>query len=297
MELHHLKYFVTVAEEHSFSRASQRLFISQPALSQQVAALETEFNVKLFIRDRNQLQLSDAGRMLFQYAVKILSLADEATREIMEYSSTQQEFQRFSVTATIGDNALTHFNFYNVFEAWRAQHPELENSFRRVNVYQAMRALDLGKTDLVINNLPPGDLPQDYPYVRKLLYSTEMFFVVNKALYDGTSLDEFLMRLEGLSKPICMILSKGDTVWNNHIKENILAPLGIRYTVSYEKNYVSAIDNARFSNSMLLSFGDPSVFDAFSFISTGLPSALVHTTALYKPENQLAASFLALFHS
>ena len=295
MKLHHLKYFVTVAEERSFSRASQRLFISQPALSQQISALEAEFNVKLFIRGGKLLELSDAGKVFYRYAVKILELSDEVAREVLPYSLSQQKTRQFSITATIGDNALTHFNFYRVFDAWRTGHPELESKFRRINVYQAMRALDLNKTDLVINNLPSVDSLKDLPYERKILYSSELYLVVNRQLYNGPSLDGLLYCFHGLSQPICMILNQGDIVWNNHIRDNVLAPLGIRYTVSYEKNYMSAIDNARYSNSVLLSFDDPSMHGAFNYISTGLASSFAHTVALYKPDNDLAAEFLDSF--
>lgn len=295
MELHHLKYFVTVAEERSFSRASQRLFISQPALSQQIAALETEFNVKLFIRGGKFLQLSAAGEVFYRYAVRILALSDELTHEIIPYSLTPQKARQFSVTVTIGDNALTHFSFYDIFDSWRTLHPELECSFRRISVYQAMRALDLNKTDLVINNLPTIDALSELPYERTPLYSSELFLLINKSLYSGASLDGLLTCLHQLRHPVHMIMNQGDTLWNNHIRNNILAPLGIRYTVSYEKNYRSAIDNARFSDSMLLSFSDPSTAGAFSCISTGLPASFVHTVALYKPGNHLATSFLSMF--
>lgn len=62
MELRHLKYFVTVAEELSFSRAAVRLDISQPTLSRQIKNLEDELNVVLFLRQSDGLILTEGGK-------------------------------------------------------------------------------------------------------------------------------------------------------------------------------------------------------------------------------------------
>ena len=84
MELRQLKYFVGVAEELHFGHAAQKLFVSQPALSQQVKLLEAELGVELFVGfKRTQLhkvELTEAGRALLTDAKRILQLSDKAIR-------------------------------------------------------------------------------------------------------------------------------------------------------------------------------------------------------------------------
>ena len=77
MELRHLKYFVTVAEEQSFTKAAEKLFIAQPPLSRQIQNLENEFGVLLFERGSRPLQLTEAGEFFYQHAVKLLANAEE----------------------------------------------------------------------------------------------------------------------------------------------------------------------------------------------------------------------------
>ena len=83
MDLRTLKYFTVVAEELNITHAAERLCMSQPPLSNQMKALEEELVVKLFIRGKRQLQLTDAGRLLLLRATQILDMTDKAQHEVM----------------------------------------------------------------------------------------------------------------------------------------------------------------------------------------------------------------------
>jgi DNA-binding transcriptional LysR family regulator len=80
MELRHLRYFVTAAEELNFSRAAVRLHVSQPPLSRQIQNLEHEIGATLFDRSRKKLQLTRAGELFLREAKEILAQSERAVR-------------------------------------------------------------------------------------------------------------------------------------------------------------------------------------------------------------------------
>jgi LysR family nitrogen assimilation transcriptional regulator len=83
MDTRRLKAFLEIADQQSITRAAERLFIAQPALSLQVQSLEQAFGAQLMIRSRQGIKLTDAGRALYQHAKIILNQYDDALREVM----------------------------------------------------------------------------------------------------------------------------------------------------------------------------------------------------------------------
>jgi len=78
MELRHLKYFIAVAEELNFSRAAERLHVSQPPLSQQIKQLEEEVEVQLLDRTKRWVRLTSAGRLFLEHVRQVLTELDRA---------------------------------------------------------------------------------------------------------------------------------------------------------------------------------------------------------------------------
>jgi DNA-binding transcriptional LysR family regulator len=87
MELRHLRYFVAVAEELSFTRAARKLRVAQPALSRQVRQLEDELGTTLFERNRRETSLTMSGAEFLKEAVALLAHADQAVRTARANSS------------------------------------------------------------------------------------------------------------------------------------------------------------------------------------------------------------------
>ena len=74
MEFRTIKYFITVAREENFTRAAEKLFMTQSALSKAIQSLEEEFGQKLFKREKYSVKLTTVGLEFFKDAMKILSL-------------------------------------------------------------------------------------------------------------------------------------------------------------------------------------------------------------------------------
>jgi DNA-binding transcriptional LysR family regulator len=87
MELRQLEHFLAVIEEGTFTRAAERLCLTQPAVSLSIKKLEDEVGSALFARDVHDLSLTEAGRTLAEYARRMMRLRDDATRDMARLGS------------------------------------------------------------------------------------------------------------------------------------------------------------------------------------------------------------------
>jgi DNA-binding transcriptional LysR family regulator len=87
MDLLQLEHFLAVVEERTFTRAAERVCRTQPAVSQSIKKLEEEMGASLFARDVHEVSLTEAGRVLAEYARRMVNLRDEAMRQVSELRS------------------------------------------------------------------------------------------------------------------------------------------------------------------------------------------------------------------
>jgi DNA-binding MarR family transcriptional regulator len=119
MELRVLRYFLTVAQEESFSRAAEKLHLSQPTLSRQLKDLEDEFGKQLLIREPRRILLTEDGLLLRRRAEEILSLVDKTTGELLRNEEISGDIR-------VGAGESIHFGqIMAVAQRLRQKHPGL----------------------------------------------------------------------------------------------------------------------------------------------------------------------------
>lgn len=136
MELRHLRYFVTVAEELHFGRAAQRLQIAQPPLSQQIRQLEEELGVQLFHRTKRSVQLTEAGQLFLEEASQILTRAEQAIQIVQR--ADRGETGRLTL-GFVG--SATYSVLPVVLKVFRRRFPEVLLSLHEMTTTQQVQAL------------------------------------------------------------------------------------------------------------------------------------------------------------
>src|SRR3990172_8368140 len=109
MDLRQLRYFLTVAEELSFTRAARRLNISQPPLSQQIAQLERSLETRLFTRPRRGVELTAAGKELETQARAILDQATRAEQHVRSIGAGRSGKIEIGATGTLLPRGLAEW--------------------------------------------------------------------------------------------------------------------------------------------------------------------------------------------
>ena len=143
MELRHLRYFVTLAEELHFGRAARRLHLSQPPLSMQIKALETEIGTQLLARTRRHVELTTAGAVFLREAREILSRVEQATASARR--AGRGEIGELSVGfVTIADYSVLP----RVLSEFRTQHPAVRLTLREATTDAQLRDLSEQRIDI-----------------------------------------------------------------------------------------------------------------------------------------------------
>lgn len=201
MELRHLRYFVTVAEELHFGRAAQRLRMTQQPLSQQIRLLEAELGVTLFYRTKRRVQLTEPGLAFLVEARQVLLKADravEVARQVAQGKSGQLK---------VGFSGFATYSILpKVLKIFRSRFPDVELDLEEMTTSAQVQALQnhqihLGllippihdatlTAELILREPLVAVLPQTHPLATKSnlqlsALSNESFIFVSRHLEPG----------------------------------------------------------------------------------------------------------------
>jgi len=145
LTLYQLRIFLTVAEEGSLTRAAERLFLTQPAVSQHIRTLEKQIGTQLFERGRRGMRLTPAGEVLVEYAQRILRLTIEAQQAALVAS--QKIFGDFQLGASPGVGACLAPRWIHRLHE---QYPDMRVRLRTDKTPVVIRELVRGDIDIAI---------------------------------------------------------------------------------------------------------------------------------------------------
>ena len=149
MELRVLRYFLTVAHEENITKAAGLLHVSQPAVSRQLAQLEDELGVKLFVRSNHHIALTEDGRMLRRRAQEIVELTEK----------TQRDFRQRTADLTgeiaIGSGEMRSFSLLGEMLArFSTLHPQVRYTMFSGAADHIKEKLENGTLDLGLLSMP-----------------------------------------------------------------------------------------------------------------------------------------------
>jgi LysR family transcriptional regulator, transcription activator of glutamate synthase operon len=269
VELRHLRSLVTLAREGNFTRAARRLRIAQPALSQQIRALERELGVLLVARTNRTSGLTDAGARLVGRAEGILLSVQDATQEMRTLSGEEGGSVRIGCAL----QTLVEGRLPKVLAAFRQRHPRTRIVLREVHTRQVLELLRRGEVDL------------------GLLHLGRVGTTVVGMRSAGQTIS--LARLQ--TEPVVLVVGPSHrlagraSVELDELREETF--VSFRAGATVRKMLLLATHRAGFAPR--IGFSTPNMGTVRAFVSAGLGVALVPRSALEVPSPPLKALAIA----
>jgi DNA-binding transcriptional LysR family regulator len=228
MDFANLKAFISVAEHGSFSVASEHLYLTQPAISKRIAALEEELDVELFDRIGRQVTLTEAGKALLPRAQRILLEVEDSRRAIMNLSNEVSGLLSIGTSHHIGLHRLPP-----VLRAFTREFPDVELDIHFMDSEEACRAVEHGDLEIGIVTLP---LYRSAKLQTRLIWPDPMSVIVGKGhpLYKNKQLT-----LKQLAEHKAVLPARG--TFTREIIEQAFDRQNIEVNISLSSNYLETI--------------------------------------------------------
>ncbi len=201
MDNRQIHYFTEVVKQGGFSKAAEQLYVSQPTISNVVKELEKELDVQLLIRTTRKLELTDTGKLLFDYGEQISKLYRRFYQELDDLKHVEKGSIKMGIFSSVGTEILT-----SNMSAFSKQYPNITIHFVEDGEANLKHALDNGELDLIVLEVPksPVDEPINYiPFLkgdlRLLVHHTHP--LANKELVTWEELkdEKFIIFHEGFA--------------------------------------------------------------------------------------------------
>ncbi|MDQ0272421.1 cidABC operon transcriptional activator CidR [Cytobacillus purgationiresistens] len=240
MDVQHLKYFVAVAIEGSFTKAAQKLYVTQPTISKMVKNIEEELGVVLFERTGKVAKLTDVGEVILAQAQNIIHSFDHLTSEINDLSDLKTGMIKIGLPPMVGASFFPQVirDFYMKYPRIKIQ--LVEDGAKIVEHDIANGLLDLGVVVLPTNH----DLFHVYPFASEHL---QLLIHVSNPLSQKDSVG--LSKLAGES---FILFQKGFTLHDRIVMECVKA--GFQPNVVYESSqwdFISGMVSANLGIALL----------------------------------------------
>lgn len=167
MELRHLRYFITVAEELNFSKAALKLYTAQPSLSQQIKDLEEDVGVKLLHRTKRKVELTEEGAVFLEQARLTLAQADKAVAMARQVSQAKQQMLRIGFVP-VAEMKIFPYVLPNL----RVQNQDLKIELLSLNNADQSRLLKKGEIDIAFTrqNLQSDEIESKFVLREPLIF-------------------------------------------------------------------------------------------------------------------------------
>jgi DNA-binding transcriptional LysR family regulator len=227
MDTHTLQAFLAVAETGSFSLAAEQLFLTQPAVSKRVAALEEELSTRLFERLGRRVILTEAGQTLLPKARHIFIEMAESRRLIANLSKEVSGKLQLAISHHVGLHRLP-----NILREYGARYPQVAFDLHFMNSESGCEAVAAGDLELAVVTLP--EKPLDKLVVSTVWNDSLMFMVSRDHPLAGGKRD-----IRAFLEYPAILPEKGTVT--RQLIEKVLEPYGLSFDIGVETNYLETI--------------------------------------------------------